>query len=394
MKSTKMYSLLGIIVTLCISVLISGLIIGGNLGTDIVKNTSKIDDNWPSESYTIIDPILVDGDEELNLTENDWCEGNGTYAKPYVIQGVKIDGGGTSNCIEIRNTNKYFEISDSLLINGGSSSSGIYLNNVENGTLYNNTVKSNGYGIRLIDSNNFTISENALLNNKYGIKIEGESSSDLDLTIWQNYFIYSELYQIADETLNSTLTNGTVGNYWSNINRPFEAVNFTSKIKDEEIGFYISESENNSESFIDENPLAVNDTDGDGLDDLVEVLYWGTNITNIDTDGDGMPDKWEAVNNLDPTRDDANEDPDDDGLTNLEELEWGTDPNDPDTDNDGFTDGEEVEAETDPLDRYDHPDTGKTTALQISFGFTYIVFLVGGTLFLAYRIHQKRINKR
>lgn len=40
---------------------------------------------------------------------------------------------------------------------------------------------------------------------------------------------------------------------------------------------------------------------------------------------------------IDPTGDDDN-----DGLTNSEELVWGTDPTNPDTDGDGFTDGEEV----------------------------------------------------
>ena len=37
--------------------------------------------------------------------------------------------------------------------------------------------------------------------------------------------------------------------------------------------------------------------------------------------GDGMDDGWELANNLDPTVDDSAEDPDDDGLTNLEEWE-------------------------------------------------------------------------
>jgi hypothetical protein len=49
-------------------------------------------------------------------------------------------------------------------------------------------------------------------------------------------------------------------------------------------------------------------------------------------------------------------DSDNDGLTDDEEIEFGTDPNDPDTDNDGFYDGDEVELGYDPLDASDHPE--------------------------------------
>lgn len=42
-------------------------------------------------------------------------------------------------------------------------------------------------------------------------------------------------------------------------------------------------------------------------------------------------------------------DDDNDGLTNIEEAEYGTDPNEPDTDGDGFFDGEEVKNGYNPL---------------------------------------------
>ncbi|MDY6844150.1 MAG: CFI-box-CTERM domain-containing protein [Thermodesulfobacteriota bacterium] len=47
-----------------------------------------------------------------------------------------------------------------------------------------------------------------------------------------------------------------------------------------------------------------------------------------DTDEDGMPDWWELKNNLNPAANDALEDPDNDGYTNLEEYLSNTDPND------------------------------------------------------------------
>lgn len=53
-------------------------------------------------------------------------------------------------------------------------------------------------------------------------------------------------------------------------------------------------------------------------------------------------------------------DSDEDGLSDEEEEDLGTDPFDADTDGDGFDDGEEVDRGTDPLDDSDYPSTGGT----------------------------------
>ena len=74
---------------------------------------------------------------------------------------------------------------------------------------------------------------------------------------------------------------------------------------------------------------------------------------DFDTDGDGMPDKWEDKHGLNKFLDDADRDPDMDGLTNLEEYLHGTDPLNPDTDGDGMPDGWEVKYGLDPLDPSD-----------------------------------------
>ena len=78
------------------------------------------------------------------------------------------------------------------------------------------------------------------------------------------------------------------------------------------------------------------DPDDDGLSNLDEQAQ-GTNPTEPDTDGDGLEDGWEVDNGLDPLVDDTTADPDGDGLSNVLEHQWGLDPqvSDLDTDHDG-----------------------------------------------------------
>ncbi|MEM2118386.1 MAG: hypothetical protein QW386_05150, partial [Candidatus Bathyarchaeia archaeon] len=71
---------------------------------------------------------------------------------------------------------------------------------------------------------------------------------------------------------------------------------------------------------------------------------------NPDSDGDGLPDADEARNFLSPLDPiDVNKDYDEDGLTNLEEIIYGTYMGTPDFDHDGLSDGVEVKVfRTDP----------------------------------------------
>lgn len=90
---------------------------------------------------------------------------------------------------------------------------------------------------------------------------------------------------------------------------------------------------------------AVADTDGDGLNDGVEVAI-GTSVLYADTDLDGLSDNWEKVCGLNPLSalgtDGADGDPDNDFLSNIKEFEYGTSPFSPDCDDDGLSDGEET----------------------------------------------------
>jgi hypothetical protein len=90
------------------------------------------------------------------------------------------------------------------------------------------------------------------------------------------------------------------------------------------------------------------DPDNDGLTNLLECQA-DTNPYLYDTDGDGLSDGWEIANNLDPLVHDSANDPDNDNSTNLEEYSNGTDPHDSDTDDDGMPDGWEITYSLNPL---------------------------------------------
>ncbi|RDH41234.1 hypothetical protein [Zooshikella ganghwensis] len=72
------------------------------------------------------------------------------------------------------------------------------------------------------------------------------------------------------------------------------------------------------------------DSDNDGASDLVE-LEKRTNPHDADTDNDTMPDGWEIKHNLDPNTYGSVEDADNDGVNDHEEWVAGTDPTDPES---------------------------------------------------------------
>lgn len=133
------------------------------------------------------------------------------------------------------------------------------------------------------------------------------------------------------------------------------------------------------------------DTDLDGLSDGNEVVKYKTDPNLYDTDGDGASDAIEVELGSDPL--DKNSKPDDknansivdswelkyniqvengsqdtdgDGLPDILEYAYGTDPTVSDTDRDGFTDGEEIlEVQSDPND-VDSPGDARNLPVAIT----------------------------
>ncbi|MFX1346703.1 MAG: nitrous oxide reductase family maturation protein NosD [Promethearchaeota archaeon] len=122
------------------------------------------------------------------------CTGNGTYADPYIIEDLVIDGGGSGNCIWIENSSVYFKIEDCTIYNSGIDwdDTCIKLQLVSNGVLFNNTANFTSTAIYLYNSDNITLTENTAKNCRWGI-----------------YLYYSD---------NNIISGNTVNDTWDGIN--------------------------------------------------------------------------------------------------------------------------------------------------------------------------------
>ena len=88
------------------------------------------------------------------------------------------------------------------------------------------------------------------------------------------------------------------------------------------------------------------DDDNDGILDVDDPFPL---VSDLDIDNDGLRDGWEQFHFGDITTTDGNGDQDGDGLTDSEEMGYGTDPLNSDSDGDGDSDFNEIRYQTNPL---------------------------------------------
>ena len=183
-----------------------------NFQINIIENKPKASKFWNLTGS----PILIDDSDpsknwSYTASHYDWCSGSGNWIDPYIIENVTIDGQGSGNCIEIKNSDTYFVIQNCSIYNSGSplTNAGIKLDNVDNSQLINNNCSDNNnnlYGIQLDSSNNNTLSGNtASNNNNPGISLYFSNNNTLSGNIACNNSEGISLYCCNNNTLSENL---------------------------------------------------------------------------------------------------------------------------------------------------------------------------------------------
>ena len=143
------------------------------------------------------------------------------------------------------------------------------------------------------------------------------------------------------------------------------------------------------------------DTDGDGLTDSIEE-YFGTDKNSPDTDNDGLTDDVEilviGLNPLAADTDsdgiiDADEDLDEDGLSNIYEITNGTEPLYADTDDDGLADGDEVNVYGTSPTNDDTDGDSLTDGYEIELGLNPLEQKTDGEVLDSERVFTKSLNE-
>lgn len=376
--------------------------IGGELKKHdyTIWNSYRFEDNADKREITDFSDAVIESLGDEYITHEYWQ----TYSNPeienegniYAKSGLQFCGNDVTLSGTIVSEN-YLMISASHALNTAENSEmnlyvangniGIYVcDAVINGIIYapNGTVQLCGSDIEVngmiiakeiqISAENFIINENPDLSLAAYVK---DYNSQI-LAAYADYDLESELFNVH---LYSTMEGGTYSIYTSLDGENYElngttgkneysfgidengpvlyikatqtfdngfvlASNIVKMIADEDYGYVMEQTDTDGDGLIDlyehifGSDKNAEDTDGDGLSDYIEVMIIGTDPLYKDTDENGVED--------------GDEDYDGDGLTNLQEVYYGTDLTLKDTDNDDLTDYEEIFVYgTDPL----NPDT-------------------------------------
>ena len=242
-----------------------------------------------------------------------------------------------------------------------------------NVTITRSDIQKGGYQYGVyVNSSNTKLNGNKILN----IRGTGIYVSGADLTLYNHSFINNQNYAVYNASSNHIVD--ALHNDWGHESGPYHPTKNPDGQGDRVSDYVIFEPwglpTDNDEDGIPNNedncPSTPNpgqtDTDNDGIGNTCDNTPNGDNdndgiddLIDPDDDNDGMSDAWEQEHGLDKNAaNDAYYDADNDGLTNLEEFQYSTNPNKQDSDDDGMDDKEEIEAGRDPND----PSDGNTNS--------------------------------
>jgi len=158
---------------------------------------------------------------------------------------------------------------------------------------------------------------NTITNNDIGIRLSSNSSGFCRGNTISGNTSYGA------NNLTATVIVDAEYNYWNDNTGPYDPLDDTSSG-----GWF--------------NPSGL----GDEVSNKVDYDPWVG--VSYDVDGDGIPDLWETDNFLNTTTVDETTDNDSDGLLDIHEFAYGTDPKAQDTDADGMPDGYEKDYKFNP----------------------------------------------
>ena len=172
-----------------------------------------------STSHTPHASIQIDGNEELiAMADAEGWQGDGSTWNPYLITGYEFTEA-TIQPIRIWNTDLHWELKDNIVDTTTSVGvvCGMWIDNVVNGKITNNTIRNRHSGLVIIACENIEITGNSIYNNSAnGAEITGYVEN---IEITGNSFVNNGAYGIYIQVGNdiTILGNSILNSRWEGL---------------------------------------------------------------------------------------------------------------------------------------------------------------------------------
>ncbi len=164
-----------------------------------------IDDTDPNYNWSV------------TAANNSWCTGSGTFADPYVIEGLYIDAGGYGGMISIWNSDKFFVLRNNWFNFSGpyGGDAGVLLRFVENGLIENNIFTYTKLGVKITQiSSNIMVLDNIMISDHttagFGTGIDVQLSENVTVNNNKVRNYYSPIGVL--NSVNATIENNYLEN--------------------------------------------------------------------------------------------------------------------------------------------------------------------------------------